>query len=70
VADLWVVIALYVAARLAEVFDRAIYALGGMLSGHTLKHLLAALAAVWVLRMIRLRQPVSSGGDPERTTHA
>jgi hypothetical protein len=70
VADLWVVIGLYVAARLAEVFDRAIYALGGILSGHTLKHLLAALAAVWVLRMIRLRQPVSSGGDPERTTHA
>jgi hypothetical protein len=67
VTDLWVVMGIYVAARLAEVFDRAIYALGGILSGHTLKHLLAALAAAWVLRMIRLRQPVSG---TERVTHA
>ena len=70
VSDLWIVIGLYVGARLAEVFDRALYAVGGILSGHTLKHLLAALAAVWVLRMIRLRQPVSGLGDPERMTHA
>lgn len=54
--DLWLVIGFYAMARLVEVLDRAIYALGGLLSGHTLKHLLAALAAFWVLRMIRLRR--------------
>lgn len=58
VHDWWMVIGLYVLARLAEVFDRAIYSAGEILSGHTLKHLLAALAAAGVLRMIRLRRPV------------
>jgi hypothetical protein len=57
--DLWVVIGLYGLARLTEVFDAAIYRAGGLLSGHTIKHLLAALAAAWVLRMIRLRVPVT-----------
>jgi hypothetical protein len=47
-------------ARLAEVFDAAIYAGGQLLSGHTLKHFVAALAAFWVLRMIRLRRPVAA----------
>jgi hypothetical protein len=60
VGDWWTVIGIYVVARLAEVFDRVIYAAGGILSGHTFKHLVAALAAVWVLRMIRLRQPVAA----------
>ena len=57
--DLWVVIGLYALARLTEVFDAAIYQAGELVSGHTLKHLLAALAAVWVLRMIRLRAPLT-----------
>ena len=38
-------IACYVAAKLAELGDHAIYALNGLISGHTIKHLLAALAA-------------------------
>ncbi len=57
--DLWVVVGLYGLARVAEIFDAAIYGFGGWLSGHTLKHLLAALATAWVLRMIRLRVPVT-----------
>jgi hypothetical protein len=57
--DLWVVVGLYGLARLAEVLDAALYRAGELLSGHTLKHLLAALAAAWVLRMIRLRVPVT-----------
>jgi hypothetical protein len=56
--DLWVVIGFYALARVAEVFDSAIYRAGEFLSGHSVKHLLAALAAAWVLRMIRLRTPV------------
>lgn len=55
--DVLVVLGLYGAALAAELFDRPIFALGGLLSGHTLKHILAALAAYWVLRMLRLRRP-------------
>jgi hypothetical protein len=44
----------YAAARLCEVFDREIYgALGGLVSGHSLKHLLAAGATAMVLAMLR-----------------
>ncbi|MCK6453060.1 MAG: hypothetical protein L6R19_19765, partial [Alphaproteobacteria bacterium] len=47
-------IALYVAARLAELGDRAVMEALSAVSGHTLKHLLAT-AAAWVvtLRLVR-----------------
>jgi ceramidase len=46
---LWPVLGLYVLAKLAELYDRAIYAVLP-LSGHTWKHLLASLAAFGILR--------------------
>ena len=50
---------LYALAKVAEVFDAAIFqATGGIVSGHTLKHLLAAAAIFWLLRMLWLRAPV------------
>ncbi len=57
--DLWVVIAIWGLARATEWLDAFLYANGWLLSGHTLKHLLAALAAAWVLRMIRRREPLA-----------
>jgi hypothetical protein len=52
---------LYALAKVAEHFDREIFAAtGGLVSGHTLKHLLAALAVLWILRMLRLRQPIGA----------
>ena len=57
--DVLVVLALYAAALAAEWLDRPIFALTGMLSGHTLKHVLAALAVYWALRMLRRRRPAS-----------
>lgn len=42
---LWGVIAAYGASKLAEVLDRPIYDLLGAFSGHSIKHLVAALAA-------------------------
>jgi predicted membrane channel-forming protein YqfA (hemolysin III family) len=42
-------VAVYAVGKLAEITDRGILALGGILSGHTLKHLLAALAAVLIV---------------------
>ena len=43
-------------AKVAEVLDAPIYAMGGIVSGHTLKHLIAALAAYWLLRMLQRRE--------------
>ncbi|NOT11670.1 MAG: alkaline phytoceramidase [Methylococcaceae bacterium] len=43
----WALLGAYAAAKLAEVGDEAIYRLLGMLSGHSIKHLLVA-AGVWI----------------------
>lgn len=66
--DLFVVAGIYAAAKIAEILDRPIYALGGILSGHTLKHVLAAVAVGWLVRMLQLRCPLSppSSGHPKR----
>lgn len=45
-AWLWAGLGGYVLAKLAEYLDAPVYAAGGFVSGHTLKHLLAALAAL------------------------
>lgn len=51
------VLVLFVLARISEVFDREIFALTGHLfSGHTLKHILAALAVCALLIMLRVRK--------------
>jgi hypothetical protein len=53
------VIGLYLLALLFDYTDRRVFALtGGFVSGHTLKHVVAALAALWVVRYLRQRQPV------------
>ena len=54
-ADMYRAAMLYGAALAAELLDRHIYALGQAIGGHTLKHLLAALAVYQVVRMLRLR---------------
>jgi len=56
----------YVLSRIAEVWDQQIYALGQIISGHTLKHLLAALAVYWLYRMISGREPVPGGAVRNR----
>lgn len=57
-ANLVVALAFYLAAKVAESYDAAIYGVAGFVSGHTLKHLLAAVGAWWLLRMLRRRAPV------------
>jgi hypothetical protein len=53
----WAVLGLYAAAKAAEVADHAILAATGWVSGHTLKHLLAAAAAAWIVHAaIRARR--------------
>jgi hypothetical protein len=49
----------YGAAKVFETFDLQIYRLlGGTLSGHTIKHAVAALAVFAIVRQLRLRQPL------------
>jgi hypothetical protein len=49
-ATWWAVLGLYAAAKLMELADRGIFDMLALTSGHTLKHLLAAAAALWLLR--------------------
>jgi hypothetical protein len=39
---------LYLAAKACELLDAEVFALGGLVSGHTLKHLLASAACFWL----------------------
>jgi hypothetical protein len=53
--EVYRVAVLYAAAKVAEILDAPLFGLGGFLSGHSIKHLLAA-AAVWqVLYTLRRR---------------
>jgi len=56
----WLVAALglYAAAKLFEALDAVIFDLGHVVSGHTLKHLAAALAGLAIWRMLYTRHPV------------
>jgi hypothetical protein len=55
-----VAVLLYDLAKVGEHFDKQIFALtGGVVSGHTLKHLLAAAAIGWLLRMLMKRAPIA-----------
>ena len=53
---LWWMIGFYVAAKVAEQLDDTLFALGGSVSGHTLKHLLASLAPASLLYGLRQRR--------------
>lgn len=55
--DLIVCLGIYGLAKLFEVTDRIIYGWVGIVSGHTLKHVVAAISTYWILRMIKLRKP-------------
>jgi hypothetical protein len=56
--DLGFIFGLYVLAKALEHFDKPIFAALRVVSGHTLKHLAAAVAGYCILRMVRKRQPV------------
>ena len=55
--DLFAAFLFFVLAKCFGLLDKQIYSLGSILSGHTLKHLAAALACYWILRMLKLRHP-------------
>jgi hypothetical protein len=57
-SDLALVAGFYVLAKLLETLDKPIFELGHIVSGHTLKHLAAATAGYWILRMLQKRRPL------------
>lgn len=54
--DVLIVLLIYGAAKLFEALDGRIFAWGGIVSGHSLKHLAAALACWWLLRSLMARR--------------
>jgi hypothetical protein len=58
-ADLIISLLIYALAKVFEAADRPIFSLGGIVSGHTLKHVTAAVSACWILRMLELRAPIT-----------
>jgi len=60
--DIYWVFAGYVVAKVLETFDKQLYELGHFASGHSLKHLAAAVAGLLVCRMLyrRTLQPQGS----------
>lgn len=55
---LWAAV-FYGIAKFFETFDLGVYrALGGTVSGHTIKHLFAAAAVFAIVRQLRLRRPL------------
>lgn len=53
----WIVAAvIYATAKVCEHFDDAIYSIGLIISGHTLKHLVAAAASFVILRHFQVRR--------------
>ncbi len=57
-SDLLVVVGFYVLAKIMEAADRQIFAFGHVVSGHTIKHLAAAAAGLWILWLLQKRWPV------------
>jgi hypothetical protein len=58
--DVFVALAWYLLAKMLETgpVDAGIYRAGHLVSGHTLKHLAAAMGAYWLYHMIKQRRPV------------
>lgn len=60
--DYLVAVVIYGMAKVFEAGERPLFALGGILGGHALKHLAAALAGYWLLRMLRRRRTLPEVG--------
>jgi hypothetical protein len=57
-ADLFGALAAYLVAKLLELLDTQVYAQGGLVSGHTLKHLFAAVTPYLIYHMIKHRRAI------------
>lgn len=60
--DLWWIFFWYVLSKLLEIFDAGVFALGHVVSGHTLKHLAACGSAFVACAMLMRRSPRARAG--------
>ena len=60
---IWGIIVAYGISKLMEFFDARIYSLSGILSGHSLKHLIAAFATYLFYRALQDRQILAKRQD-------
>jgi hypothetical protein len=63
-SDFAVAVGFYALGKALETLDKTIFAVGHIVNGHTLKHLAAAAAGYWILRMLQKRQPVLNAASP------
>ena len=63
-SDFAAVVGFYILAKILETADRQIFAVGHIVSGHTLKHLAAATAGYWILRMLQKRAKKKAAPSP------
>lgn len=68
VGYLWMMSLAYLLAKFAEHFDAELFALTGVLSGHSCKHLLAAFGSFWLVLALKKRRRVSPELQNYRTT--
>jgi hypothetical protein len=59
---IWAVLGSFVIAKLAEALDGPIYQLLAI-SGHSIKHVVAAFGPLFMILALRLRRKISVGGD-------
>jgi hypothetical protein len=57
-SDLIVSLGIYALSKILEALDRLIFINREIVSGHTLKHITAAISAYWIYRMLKLRSPI------------
>lgn len=60
----WGALLWYVAAKVTEHTDQLIYGWGGIVSGHNLKHIFAALACWWLVPMLKRRRLIEQSEIP------
>ncbi len=61
------ILILYAVAKFCEAFDAQIFAVGHLVSGHTIKHLIAALPIFLMARMLRLRKTIAESSCNENS---
>jgi hypothetical protein len=69
--DFYIVLGWYMLAKVLEHNDQMVFdVMGQQLSGHTLKHLAAAMASLWLISMLRNRQslPTANSADFEQAS--
>ena len=61
---LWATLGTYALAKAAEYFDQGIYVITGIVSGHSIKHVLGSVAVLWAVFAVLRSKPTSESQAP------